>query len=512
MTTTPSDTPRPVLEAIGVSKQYAGVQALRGVSLKVMPGEVLAVVGENGAGKSTLMKILAGVVQPSAGTLKIDGTEVAFSGVQQALAAGISLIHQELNLAPNLDVGSNIFLGREPRWMGLIDRHTIARESARYMQRVGLDISPYDRLDTIPIGKQQLVEIAKALSTNARVLIMDEPTSSLTQQEANRLYEVVRQLRSEGVAIVYISHRLNEVTELADRVVVLRDGSYVGELVGSQIERSKIVQMMVGRDIDQFYIRTPHECGDEVLKVEGLRTPANPAHPLDFTIRRGEIVGLAGLVGAGRTELLTTLFGVTPAVGGTMQVCGRPFAPRTASQAIGAGVVLAPEDRRLAGLLLGHGVRPNLTLASLRQRIHRYGFIRHSAERQLYDSSIKKLQIKTANHSIPVRNLSGGNQQKVVLAKWLAMEPKLLLLDEPTRGIDVGTKAEIYSLIHDLAGQGMAILFVSSDMEEIIGLADRAMVMHEGRISGELPREQLAEEAIMRLAVGDANTPAPSAV
>ncbi len=491
----------PVLEAISISKRFAGVDALRGVSLQVEPGEVLAVVGENGAGKSTLMKILAGVIQPSAGSLKMDGRAVSFGSVSQALEAGVSLIHQELNLSPNLDVGANILLGRELGWMGLIDRRSVEREAARHMDRLGLDVSPRARLDSIPIGKQQMVEIAKALSTNARVLIMDEPTSSLTQPEADRLYEVVCQLKSEGVSIVYISHRLHEVTKLADRVVVLRDGAYVGELNKEEIDRDKIVRMMVGRDIDQLFQRTPHSAGEVVFEAKSLRTSAFPSSPLDFKIRAGEIVGLAGLVGSGRTELLTTIFGVTPPVAGEMRVKGKAFSPRSAGDAITAGVVLAPEDRRLTGLMTQMSVRSNLTLASLRQKVHAFGFIRQWAERNLCEESKRQLQLKTASYETPVRTLSGGNQQKVVLGKWLAMHPQLLLLDEPTRGIDVGTKSEIYKLVHELAGQGMAVLFVSSELEEVLGLADRAMVMHEGQITGELPRHQLTEEAIMQLAV-----------
>jgi len=492
-----------ILEARGVCKRYGGVQALDDVSLSVRPGEILAVVGENGAGKSTLMKILAGVVQPSRGSIAVDGRPIVFSHIQQALSAGVALIHQELNLAPNLDLGANIYLGREPRRFGMISKKTIAGQARRQMARVGLDVSPWVRLDTLPIGKQQLVEIAKALSINAKVLIMDEPTSSLSQQEADRLYEVVRQLRARGIAICYISHRLHEVTDLADRVVVLRDGKTAGKLSGTQIDRDEIVRMMVGRDVSQFYQRTSHTAGDVAITARALRTSAFPQEELDFSIRSGEIVGLAGLVGAGRTELLTTLFGITPAIGGTTLVGGERFAPKNAADAIAAGVVLAPEDRRQTGLLLQKGVRWNLSLSSLRKKLNRRGFVRRGAERQLCEHAIKQLKIKTAGHDLAVHTLSGGNQQKVVLGKWLATEPRVLLLDEPTRGIDVGSKSEIYALVHELAGRGVAVLYASSDMEEIVGLSDRVLVMHQGRITGELPRGQLSEESIMQFAVAE---------
>ena len=498
-----TSTTHAILEAHGVCKRYGGVWALDDVSLSLRPGEVLAVVGENGAGKSTLMKILAGVVQPSQGSIAVDGQPAVFSHIEQALAAGVALIHQELNLAPNLDLGANIFLGREPRQFGMIAKAAIDKQARHHMARVGLDGSPSVRLDSLSIGKQQLVEIAKALSIDARVLIMDEPTSSLSQQEAERLYDVVRQLRARGIAICYISHRLHEVTELADRVAVLRDGKCVGELTGPEIDRDKIVRMMVGRDISQFYQRKPHAAGAVAITARSLRTAAFPKEAMDFSVRSGEIVGLAGLVGAGRTELLTTLFGMTPSVGGTMHVGDEQFAPETAADAIAAGVVLAPEDRRQTGLLLQKGVRWNISLASLRKKLNRRGFVRRGAERQLCEQTIKQLKIKTPGEELPVHTLSGGNQQKVVLGKWLATEPRVLLLDEPTRGIDVGSKSEIYALMHDLAGQGVAVLFASNEMEEILGLSDRVLVMHQGRISGELSRDQLSEESIMQLAVAE---------
>ena len=488
------------MEAHRLSKQFAGIRALRDVSLVVEPGEVLAIVGENGAGKSTLMKILAGVQRPTAGNLRVDGRDAEFSGVRDALRQGIALIHQELNLAPHLDVATNISLGREPNRFGFINRAEAERQARKYLDAVGLDVSPRTIVSSLPIGKQQLVEIAKALSTDARVLIMDEPTSSLSQFESQKLFEVIRDLRTRGVSILYVSHRLGEVQDLADRVVVLRDGRYVGSLSRGEIDRQRMVNLMVGRNLSQFYHRTPHAPGDEVLRVSGLRTPANSRHAVTLALRAGEIVGIAGLVGAGRSELLTTLFGVTPAIDGTMSMGPQGRPPRSVPEAVAAGLMLVPEDRRLTGLLTAMSVMRNLSLASLR-RDQRAGFLNRSAELQISAAMIRLLRIKADAEQIAA-TLSGGNQQKVVLGKWLAMDPKVLLLDEPTRGIDVGAKEEIYQLLHELAGRGIAILFVSSEMEEVLGLADRVLVMHEGRIAGELPRPEISETVIMKLATG----------
>ncbi|HEX5471790.1 MAG TPA: sugar ABC transporter ATP-binding protein, partial [Lacipirellulaceae bacterium] len=370
-----------------------------------------------------------------------------------------------------------------------------------------LDVDPQSIVSTLSIGKQQLVEIAKALSTNARILIMDEPTSSLSEHEAVKLFEVVRDLRSRGVSILYISHRLHEIEQLADRVIVLRDGKCTGQLSRDQNNRGNLIRLMIGRDVSRFYQRTPHAPGDEVLSVDSLRTAAFPRHAISFSLRAGEVVGLAGLVGAGRSELLATLFGVAPAVAGSI-VCGqlhRP--PRTSREAIAAGIMLAPEDRRRTGLILPMSVATNLSLASLRRDQHRRplpGFLNHAAECRAVARMVELMRIKAAGDRQLVRYLSGGNQQKVVLGKWLCLDPKLLLLDEPTRGIDIGAKEEIYKLIDQLARHGVAILFASSEMEEILGLADRALVMHEGRLAGALSRAELTEEAVMRLATGDA--------
>ena len=491
----------PRLEVRDLCKRFPGVLALRQVSLRVEPGEVVAVIGENGAGKSTLMKILAGVQTPDSGEIRLEGQPVWIDSVRAATHLGIALIPQELNLSDNLDVAANLFLGREPHRLGWIDRRRLIEASRPLLQQVGLDCSPTTLVNRLSIGHQQMVEIAKALSINARILIMDEPTSSLSQHEAEQLFRVIKDLRSRGVSVVYISHRLGEVKELADRVVVLRDGQNAGELARTEIDHDRMVKLMVGRDLSQLYQRPSHVAGSPVLEVQGLRTIAHPKHELNFTLRAGEIVGLAGLVGAGRTETLRVLFGVDPALGGTLRVNGQLLNLRSPREAIRAGLALVPEDRKQQGLILEMAVRENLSLASLR-RDARHSFLNRDREDDITRQMIRDLNIRTPGPKQLAQYLSGGNQQKIVLGKWLALEPRLLLLDEPTRGIDVGAKQEIYRLMEELAGRGVAILFVSSEMEEILRMSDRALVMHEGRITGELPRGELSEESIMQLATG----------
>lgn len=417
------------------------------------------------------------------------------------MAAGVALIHQELNLAANLDLAANIFLGREPNQFGFFQNRNIHNEAAKFLKRVGLDLPTETLVGNLPIGKQQLVEIAKALSCNARVLIMDEPTSSLSQTETETLFEVVHDLRRQGISIIYISHRLGEVKELADRVIVFRDGENAGDLAKDEVSHDAMVRLMVGRDLSEFYDRQIHSPGKVVLDVEQIRTPKHPNTEVSLKIHAGEIVGIAGLVGAGRTELLQTLFGVTPALGGTIRMNGELIRPQSPRDAIAAGMALAPEDRKLHGLVLPMTVRENASLASLK-RDQNKGLLNFSAEEAIAEEAVEQLQIKTPHLEQVARFLSGGNQQKIVLGKWLALTPQLLMLDEPTRGIDVGAKREIYRLMEKLAGEGMAILFVSSEMEEVLGMADRSLVMHEGRIAGELARNELSEEAIIQLATG----------
>ena len=497
-----SDHSGPLLSVRHVTKRFAGVTALDQVDLTLHRGQVHAVIGENGAGKSTLMKILAGVLHPDAGKILLDGKGIAIESVQTALEHGIALIHQELNLANNLDVGANIFLGREPKKWGLIRFGEIRRRAKHYLDLVGLDISPTTIVDKMTIGRQQLVEIAKALSVDARILIMDEPTSSLSQHETEQLFHVIRQLRDGGVAVIYISHRLTEVRELADCVTVLRDGRNAGHLRRQEIDHSRMVRLMVGRDISQFYARRPHAIGSPVLEVRNLVTATWPRHGLSFSVRAGEMVGVAGLVGAGRTEVLRTLFGVDPARAGELRVGGKQVKLGSSREAIRAGMVLVPEDRKQHGLILQEAVRNNIGLPSLQR--HRFGAGLLNRRRETDDAArmIANLKIKTPSDRQQAQFLSGGNQQKVVLAKWLVMEPRVLLLDEPTRGVDVGAKQELYGLMEQLAEQGVAILFVSSEMEEVLSMSDRALVLHEGRLAGELNRDQLSEEAIMHLATG----------
>lgn len=499
----PNSPEKSLLEVRDITMSFPGVLALKGVNLAIGKGEVVALIGENGAGKSTLMKILAGVQEPTTGEVLIDGQSVRLENCRKAMSFGIVLIHQELNLADNLSVGANIFLGREPRSkFGLIDKGTIFKESERVLAMIGLAVSPDAIVSDLTIGQQQMVEIAKALSINARVLIMDEPTSSLSQAETENLFKVVKQLRGSGVSVVYISHRLGEVVELANRVVVFRDGENAGNLAREDINHDNMVRLMIGRDISEFYERTARTPGDVVLKVSDVRTPAFPQHEVSLSVRSGEIVGLSGLVGAGRTELLRVIFGVDQPLGGSLAVGGVEKKFLSPFDAIQAGIALVPEDRKGEGLLLPMSVKHNVSLAGILKH-KKHGFILDRAQETAVTAEMtEKLSIKTPGADQIIQYLSGGNQQKAVLGKWLAMNPKVLLLDEPTRGIDVGSKTEIYRLMEDLAAKGMAILFVSSEMEEILNMSDRALVMHEGRMTGELSRDELTEQAVMNLATG----------
>jgi ribose transport system ATP-binding protein len=495
-----------LLEARKISKAFPGVQALQDVDLRLDRGEVLAVVGENGAGKSTLMKILGGVYTPDAGEILLDGHTVQIRDVEEAQRLGIALIHQELNLAENLDVAGNVFLGREPRWGGplrLLDRRIYAA-SEQITRRLGLDCTPETVVADLSIGHQQLVEIARALSLRSRVLIMDEPTSSLTQRETERLFQVIRDLKRGGLSVLYISHRLKEVEEIADRVTVLRDGRNAGELSRAEIRHDAMVRLMVGRELKQFFQRTSQETAGAsrptVLRVRGLRWTAGQK-PIDLILGQGEIVGMAGLMGAGRTEVAETLFGVRPLLAGEVSLDGRPVRLHTPAAAISAGILLLPEDRRLQGLVLPASVKDNISLASL-DKVSWLRLVSGRRERELGQEMCHRLNVRTPSLQQPVALLSGGNQQKVVLAKWLCRTPRVLILDEPTRGIDVGAKTEIYALMDRLAHQGLAILMISSDLEEILGMSDRVLVMHDGHLAGELPSAGLTEEAIMNLATG----------
>jgi ribose transport system ATP-binding protein len=508
----------------GITKRFPGVTALDGVSLHLDPGEVLALMGENGAGKSTLMKILGGAYQPDEGEILIDGKRTVLAGVGEAKRLGIALIHQELMLAPNLDIAANIFLGNEHAASLLqpLKRRELNRRAEKLLARTGLALPPTTPVSTLTAGTMQMVEVAKALSLDARIIIMDEPTSSLTAGESAHLFAIIRQLKAEGIGIVYISHRMEEVLALADRITVLRDGRYAGDIARADATTDSIVAMMVGRELKGQYfppkppagVDVPAAAGassvgvgagdaDPILKVEDLRVPGTPAG-VSFTASRGEILGFAGLVGSGRTELMETIFGVTPAGSGKMILDGKPYLPRTPRDAIHRGVYLAPEDRKRHGLVLPMTIAENTSLPSVGS-YNRWGWLDRATEKRVADAEVARLRTRTPSIRQKVVNLSGGNQQKVVLAKWLAMSPKVLILDEPTRGIDVGAKAEIYRHMAALAEQGIAIIMVSSDMEEIIGMSDRVVVMHERRIRGVLARRELTQERIARLMTGHAD-------
>jgi ribose transport system ATP-binding protein len=493
-----------VLDLIGISKSYLGVLALDRVDFSLSQGEVVGLIGENGAGKSTLMKILGGVVTPSAGTVRLDGRSMASLSVGEAIAGGIAFVHQELNLFENLDVAGNILIGREPLRGGplrLIDHAAMAAEVAPILKRLGADFHPDTPLAELSLAQMQLVEIAKALSMKARVVIMDEPTSSLTLSETERLLRVIGELKAGGVGVIFVSHRLHEVERCCDRVVVLRDGRVVGTLVGKAIEHDAMIRLMIGRDLKSLYIPPQSPPGEIMLELEGVRTSAYPQHGIKLAIRRGEIVGLAGLVGAGRTELARTLFGIDRMLSGSVKIDGRQVGAASAREAIDHGLFLIPEDRKRSGLLLDFDITENVTLPNL--AAYARGFLVDVADETAHAEKQKRaLGIRAPSVATMVKSLSGGNQQKVVLAKWLTMQPRVLIFDEPTRGIDVGAKGEIYALMRQLADSGVAILMISSDMEEIIGVSDRVVVMHEGAISGHLARDRLSEHNIMRLAVG----------
>jgi ribose transport system ATP-binding protein len=494
---------QPLLCMRGISKGFPGVVALENVALNVNRGEVVALCGENGAGKSTLMKILGGVHQPDEGEILLDGRPVVIRHVNDAMDLGVALIHQELNVLDNLDVAANIFLGREPRsrMLGLIKQKRLHADAVPYLQRLGLSMSTRTRLDKLSIAQQQMVEIAKALSQNARLIVMDEPTSSLTLQETERLLTLIGELRNQGVSVVYISHRLAEVGRIADRVVVLRDGRNAGELNRSEISHDRIVRLMVGRDIQSFYAESHAAKTPGYLKIRNARSSRYPDQNISFEAARGEILGFAGLVGAGRSEIAKAIVGLDPAGSADVSLDGKPIHVRQPRDAISQGMYLVPEDRRGAGLVTEMSIRENISLPSLRDYSAML-LISRQRERTAADQQIKSLRIKTPTAEAIVKNLSGGNQQKVVLGKWLAMKPRVMIFDEPTRGIDVGSKAEIHQLMRKLADNGAVVLMISSDMEEILHVSDRVAVMHEGKIAGVLNRVSCTEENIMNLAVG----------
>ncbi len=489
----------PLLEMRGIEKSFPGVRALKGVDLTLGRGEVLALLGENGAGKSTLIKMLGGALQPDRGSIRIDGFEVTLANPKNAIAAGIGIIYQEFNLIPGLPVWENIFLGRESSkaWIG---RGEERRRTRELFELIGVSIDSDALCGELSVAQQQTVEIAKALSQDVRLIVMDEPSAALTPQEVTYLFKIIRDLKQRGIGVIYISHRLDEIFEIADRVLVLRDGETVGESSIEQLTRQRMIEMMVGREIQNEFPKHHHTVGKARLTVTGL-TRGKSVQDVSFEIRSGEVLGLTGLVGAGRTELARLIFGADQPDSGSIAIDGVQTKIRSPRDAIAAGICLLTEDRKGQGLILGASVRQNFGLPNL-PRLSVYGFVRERQERQAFAGYVSQLKIKIPHQEELARNLSGGNQQKVVLAKWLERQADILIFDEPTRGIDVGAKYEIYLLINELAKQGKAILLISSELPEIMGMSDRVIVMHQGRITGEIKDVAAATpEQIMELAV-----------
>jgi ribose transport system ATP-binding protein len=452
------------------------------------------------------MRILGGVTAPSSGTIKLRGEQKNNLTVAEAIRSGVAFVHQELNLFDNLDVAANVFFGREQLSFGLfhlVDTGAMAARTKPLLEQLGADFEPDTPVAALSLAQRQMVEIAKALSLGAEIVIMDEPTSSLTLTETNRLLEVIAELKADGVSVIFITHRLNEIQQCADRVVALRDGAVVGTLQKAEIEHDRMIRLMIGRDLKTLYTPPKGAVGKEILVSKDLRTTTYPDCPVNFSLRRGEIVGLAGLVGSGRSELARTIFGIDRPAGGSITVEGRTLAIQSARDAIANGIYLIPEDRKKSGLILEDDITSNISLPNLRS-FAVAGLLDRGREQATATQQAGRLNIRAPSVSSVASNLSGGNQQKVVLAKWLAMSPSVMLFDEPTRGIDVGAKSEIYALIRALADAGVAVLMISSDMEEVIGVSDRILVMHEGRISGELERDRFSEHAVMQLAVGKA--------
>lgn len=494
----------PLLELREVSKAFGAVRALRGVSVELHAGEIHALAGENGAGKSTVVRIIGGEHQPDEGEVRLDGAPVKFSGPRHAQHHGVAVIHQEPTRFPDLDVAENVFMGRQPLRSGRrIDRRAMYRRTRELFETLGVPIDPAMPTRGLSIADQQIIEIAKALATDARIIVMDEPTAALSGVEAERLFRVARTLADNGAALLFISHRLEEMYSLCQRVTVLRDGEQVttGPLTG--IDHDTLVRSMVGRSVEQLFPKRETEIGDEALTVRGL-TKAGVFRDISFSVRRGEIVGLAGLVGSGRSEVARAVFGIDERDSGTVSVAGTSLPPANPRAAIAAGLALVPEDRREQGLILELSIERNAGLSQLK-KVSRGGLIRGGLERSLAAEWAERLGLRFGRFTDSAGTLSGGNQQKVVLGKWLATSPDVLIVDEPTRGIDIGAKVEVHALLSDLASSGMAVLMISSELPEVLGMADRILVMHEGRLVTELSRAEATEEAVMRAATGGRN-------
>ena len=494
----------PLLEARDIEKSFPGVRALSGVSFEVHAGEVHALLGENGAGKSTLIKIISGVYQPDGGSILIGGQETRFASPEDAKRAGVATIYQELLLFPELTVAENIFLGHAPRAaMGRIDWRAMRARAEALLDSLEIDdLAANQVVGALSVGNRQRVEILRALSHDARILIMDEPTAALTESDVTRLFDIVRRLRARGVGIVYISHRLDEIFSIGDRVSVLRDGAYVGAREVAETNASELVQMMVGRRIDNLFPKITVPIGALVLEARDIvRHPMTKS--VSLTVRAGEIVGLAGLVGSGRSELAQTLFGITPAESGEIRLMGEDVAIHSPESARSLGIAYVPEDRGVQGLVRPMSVLHNFSLAAL-GALSRAGFIDRGAERRMAEEGVQRFRVKTSSVDEIAGRLSGGNQQKIVLGKWLANNPKLLILDEPTRGIDVGAKAEIHRLMCELAAAGVAILMISSELPEVLGMSDRVLVMREGRLVAEFDRAHATSETVGAAMMGEA--------
>ena len=490
-----------LLEVINVTKGFPGVVALDDVQLRVRPGSVLALMGENGAGKSTLMKIIAGIYQPDSGELRLRGKPVVFSGPLAALQAGIAMIHQELNLMPHMSIAENIWIGREQlNGLRMIDHKAMFRCTAQLLERLRIDLDPQELVGNLSIAERQMVEIAKAVSYDSDILIMDEPTSAITDKEVAHLFSIIADLKSQGKGIIYITHKMNEVFSIADEVAVFRDGAYIGLQRADSMNGDSLISMMVGRELTQLFPVRETPIGDLLLSVRDLRLDG-VFEDVSFDLHAGEILGIAGLMGSGRTNIAETIFGITPSDGGVIQLDGLPVRISSPNQAIEKGFALLTEDRKLTGLFPCLSVLENMEMAILPHYAGN-GFIQQKALRALCEDMCKKLRVKTPSLEQCIDTLSGGNQQKALLARWLMTNPRVLILDEPTRGIDVGAKVEIYRLISFLASEGMAVIMISSELPEVLGMSDRVMVMHEGELMGTLDRSEATQERVMQLASG----------
>lgn len=494
---------QPILEMHDIVKAFPGVKALDGVHLKIHSSKVMALIGENGAGKSTLMKILSGVYKKDAGSIFYRGESIDIKDPKHAQGLGIAIIHQELNLIPYLSVAENIFLGRE--YIHPVTRRInwekMYMESRKLLETLDMDVKPTTLVGELSIGKQQMIEIAKALSLNSEIIIMDEPTDALTTKESKSLFNVINKLKMEGKAIVYISHRMEEIFQICDHYTVLRDGKYVNSDLVNNTDQESIIQMMVGRKLEDKFPRILHQVGDEVLKVVDINNEFVKA--VSFSLRKGEILGIAGLMGAGRTELAKTLFGAMKMDSGEIYVDNKLLKIKSPKEAIEAGIAYTSENRKEEGLVLELSVKDNMTLSSLKELLGAVGRIDGSKEKRYVEEYVEKMQIKTPGIHQIIKNLSGGNQQKVVLSKWMMTNPKVLILDEPTRGVDVGAKTEIYHLINELKKNAVGIIVISSELPELLGISDRILVMHQGGITGEFDRDGATQEKIMKCAVGN---------